>query len=158
MQLGLGGGCHWCTEAVVRTLRGTDEVVQGFIASQPPDNALSEAVQLTLDEGQLPLSVLLDVHLRTHASRSEHSMRLKYRSAVYVGSAEDGARVEGVLAKLAQAFPKPLVTKVLPFVTFQPSDELYQRYHEKRPTAPFCRTHIDPKLSLLREQYAERLI
>lgn len=157
MKLGLGGGCHWCTEAVIQALRGAHNVEQGFIGSEPPNDALSEAVRLELDEDELPLSVLLDVHLRTHASQSAHSMRAKYRSAVYVANQDDASRISVLLKDLAKGFAKPLVTKTLRFVTFQASEETYRRYHEKRPTARFCRTYIDPKLTLLRQSYRDQL-
>ena len=32
-KLGLGGGCHWCTEAVFQSLVGVERVRQGFITS-----------------------------------------------------------------------------------------------------------------------------
>ena len=43
-QIGLGGGCHWCTEAVFQSLIGVQNVAQGFIKSLPPADTWSEAV------------------------------------------------------------------------------------------------------------------
>ena len=34
-EAGFGGGCHWCTEAVFRSLCGVQTVRQGFIAFKP---------------------------------------------------------------------------------------------------------------------------
>ena len=42
-KVGLGGGCHWCTEAVFEALRGVVQVKQGFIRAAPPHDAFSEA-------------------------------------------------------------------------------------------------------------------
>tara|TARA_B100000795_G_scaffold173674_1_gene130984 strand:- start:4871 stop:5212 length:342 start_codon:yes stop_codon:yes gene_type:complete len=33
IKIGLGGGCHWCTEAVFMSLKGVRSVRQGWIAS-----------------------------------------------------------------------------------------------------------------------------
>ncbi|GGY36830.1 peptide-methionine (S)-S-oxide reductase [Parvularcula lutaonensis] len=151
--IGLGGGCHWCTEAVFQALRGVQEVEQGFIASLPPHDFASEAVRLRFDEAVLPLVVLLEIHLRTHASQSDHSMRRKYRSAVYATDDAMAKRCAGLLAELQAGFERPLVTKVLPLVRFELNEERFLNYRAKHPDAPFCSTHIDPKLAMLRAQF-----
>jgi peptide-methionine (S)-S-oxide reductase len=32
-KIALGGGCHWCTEAVFQSLKGVQKVEQGYVAS-----------------------------------------------------------------------------------------------------------------------------
>lgn len=49
MEIGFGGGCHWCIEAVFQSLTGVSKVTQGFIASNPPNEAYSEAVIIEYD-------------------------------------------------------------------------------------------------------------
>ena len=155
--VGFGGGCHWCTEAVFQALEGVTRVEQGFMASDPPDDALSEAARVTFDPTAIPLDVLIEVHLRTHASTAEHSMRGKYRSAIYVEKAAQAARARSALDRLAPDFDAPPVTRVLPLRDFKPSDERFHDYYATDPTRPFCRTYIDPKLALLRERFADRV-
>ena len=82
-RVGLGGGCHWCTEAVFQAVAGVTDVRQGFIRSDPPDDGWSEAVEVDFHPHEVALEDLLAVHLATHASTSAHKMRVKYRSAVY---------------------------------------------------------------------------
>lgn len=137
--LAFGGGCHWCTEAMFQNAEAAREVLQGFAAGPAPYDALSEAVLLTCDAADLPR--LVELHLATHASRSNHSFRGKYRSAVYA----DGDAAETARSILEAATPKP-VTLVVPLVRFEPSPERYRDYYAKRPGAPFCRTYIAPKL------------
>ena len=43
-KIGLGGGCHWCTEAVFQSLKGVHLVEQGYIASEGIAASFSEAV------------------------------------------------------------------------------------------------------------------
>lgn len=155
--IGLGGGCHWCTEAVVKALRGVLSVDQGFIASVPPDDAFSEAVRVTFDEAELPLGVLLEVHARTHASQSQHSMRDRYRSAVYARDRVMASRCRRRLAGLTPLFERPLIISVLPLVAFEASPERFRDYYERRPDAPFCTRHIAPKLRLLQRRFPDRL-
>jgi len=156
-RIGFGGGCHWCTEAVFRSLRGVDSIQQGFIRSVPPNESDSEAVLLEFDPKIIPPKALLDIHLRTHASTSNHSFRRKYRSAVYVFDDNQAASIQQAMAELQAGFEVPLVTKVLPFSAFTASDERYHCYYEKQPMAEFCVRYIDPKLDLLKSQFAHHM-
>ena len=153
-QIAFGGGCHWCTEAVFAALRGTS-VTQGYATSEPPDATPSEAALVEYDEARTPLGVLVAIHLRTHASASDHQMRGKYRSAIYATGAAQAAEAEALLAAERTALG-PLVTRVLPLAAFTPSPPEFARYYETRgPDAPFCRTYIEPKLAKLRREYAD---
>jgi peptide-methionine (S)-S-oxide reductase len=153
IRLGFGGGCHWCTEAVFQSLQGVSKVEQGFIKSFAPQDTFSEAVIVTFDPQAIPLDVLIDVHLRTHASTSAHKMRGKYRSAVYVFSEAQGAAVLHQLSELQAEFDELLVTTTLAFNDFKSSSEQFQDYYRTNTAKPFCKTHIDPKLSTLRQKF-----
>lgn len=156
-RIGFGGGCHWCTEAVFQVLQGVRKVEQGFIASAPPYDSFSEAVIAHYNRKLIPLKVLIEIHLRTHASTSRHKLRGKYRSAIYVFDEKQDTDARDALGGLQPDFTEPLVTQILPFVDFKPSDAFSQNYYATRPQRPFCRNYIDPKLALLRKDYAERL-
>lgn len=153
LRIGFGGGCHWCTEAVFMTLRGVGRVQQGFVRSTPPNDAYSEAVVLNFDSALITQDVLIDIHLRTHASTSQHSMREKYRSAIYTFDDNQLTSCAQTLATLQSDFTKQLVTQVLPFVEFKASDARYHNYYYKNAEKAFCTTYIDPKITLLRERY-----
>ena len=152
-RIGFGGGCHWCTEAVFASLRGVIRVEQGFIRADAPDDTFSEAVVLTFRPEDIPLRSLIEIHLRTHSSTSNHAMRPKYRSAVYAMDAAQADAARRALTEAAPGFDAPLVTRVLPFRGFRPSDERFQRYAEKHAGGPFCTTYIDPKLAVLRKEF-----
>lgn len=153
-KVGLGGGCHWCTEAVFQALRGVARADQGFCRSGPPHEGWSEAVIVHFDPAVIGLVILIAVHLRTHAATSSHTMRDKYRSAVYVFSEEQAGEAEAILAREAGEFDAPLVTRVLPHRDFRASDPRFRNYYATRPGRPFCKTYIDPKLAEIRRDYA----
>lgn len=157
ITIGFGGGCHWCTEAVFAAVTGVYDVEQGFIASTPPDDGFSEAVRVSFDPAEIPLGVLIEVHLRTHASTSNHKLRGKYRSAIYVMSSEQRRLAERALMQVQTGYDEPLVTRVLPLVEFRISDEKYRKYAVKNAGGPFCERYIDPKLARLRETHAKHL-
>ena len=150
-KIGLGGGCHWCTEAVFQAVQGVEKVEQGYIASEEEASDLSEAVIVYYDPKKVVLERLLEIHLHTHNSTSNHSFRKKYRSAVYFFSSEDEKTVKKIFEKLQQDFEKKLVTEVLPLKKFKPSRESIQNYYRKNPDAPFCKRYIEPKLLFIKK-------
>ena len=151
--IGLGGGCHWCTEAVYASLKGMVSVEQGWISSDYPNNGLSEAILIKFDEQLISLQDVIEIHLYTHSATSNHSMREKYRSAIYVLNNKDNNRVKALLKTLQTDFLKPLITQALNLKKFKKSEEKYLNYYYKNPDKPFCQAHIQPKLQLLIQRY-----
>lgn len=82
-KIGIGGSCHWCTEAIFQSLIGVEEVLQGWIHSDGEATTFSEAVVITFDTNLITLEALIEIHLHTHSCTAMHSMRGKYRSALY---------------------------------------------------------------------------
>ncbi|MGJ8551149.1 peptide-methionine (S)-S-oxide reductase [Winogradskyella wichelsiae] len=148
-KIAFGGGCHWCTEAVFQSLKGVSNVEQGFIASHDENSSFSEAVILYYDADIISLQVLIEIHLRTHKSTSTHSMREKYRSAIYSFSGTQKIESETILKKFQPIFKNKLITKVYPFSAFKASRKAIQNYYQKNPKKPFCERFINPKLKLL---------
>jgi peptide-methionine (S)-S-oxide reductase len=153
-QVGLGGGCHWCTEAVFASLAGVMEVRQGWIASQPPSDSFSEAVLLTYNPAIISLADLIEVHLHTHSSTANHSMRHKYRSAVYCFDAVAQQDATTILQSLQSGFDQPIITSVLPFAAFKENIAEQLNYYYTDPERPFCQVYIHPKLQLLRKRFS----
>lgn len=153
-RIGLGGGCHWCTEAMFQSLIGVIHVEQGFIAAPAPDDSLSEAVIVSFDPAAIALADLIGVHLATHSSTSAHALRSRYRSAIYAFAAAQGQRAQSALDRHASQTGLRFVTQVLDFGRFAPSAPRYHNYYASNPARPFCQTHIDPKLALLRQSHA----
>jgi len=155
-KIGIGGGCHWCTEGVFQMLRGVAQVDQGFIRSDPPADSWAEGVIVHFDPAIIGLPILIEVHLRTHspAALASYAAGSKYRSAIYVH--DDGQRREAAEAieALRPAFDTPIDTRILPLRAFKHSDERFRNYYATDPDRPFCRRYIDPKLDLIRREFA----
>jgi len=152
-KIGLGGGCHWCTEGVFTSLIGVTKVNQGWIASNAEHSDFSEAVEVYFDPVMISLADLIEIHLHTHASRSNHSMRGKYRSAVYVYNDAQFAQALTILNSLRTEFSEAIVTQVYAFKTFKHNKVELQNYFYSAPQRPFCQTYIQPKLKLLLSRF-----
>lgn len=153
-KIGFGGGCHWCTEAVFQSLKGINKVAQGWIASTGNNNNYSEGVIVYFDEELIGLASLIEIHLHTHSCTSDHSMRHKYRSAVYCFSGEQETSVAEMIERLQPDFEKPIITKAMPFVSFKMNTSSFLDYYYSNPEKPFCTAFIQPKLTLLMKQFA----
>jgi len=156
-KIALGGGCHWCTEAVFQALKGVTKVEQGFVASTNENNSFSEAVIVHFNTEVISLQTLIEVHLHTHKSTSAHSMRNKYRSAVYSYSDVQKKESELILKTFQPQFENQLITKVYPFSEFKASREAIQNYYQKNPEKPFCERFINPKLKLLLDKFLHQV-
>lgn len=153
-KIGFGGGCHWCTEAVFQSLLGVEKVEQGWIASKGEALAFSEAVIVHFHPEETSLDVLVEIHLNTHKSTAEHSMREKYRSAIYYFENQE-EELSLILEQMNPKFDHRLITQILPFANFKPSRDAIQDYYYSNPKKPFCESFINPKLRLLLERFSE---
>lgn len=156
-KIGLGGGCHWCTEGVFESLIGIKVVNQGWIASTDNNAELSEAIEVYFDQYLISLQTLIEIHLHTHASTANHSMRKKYRSAIYTYNDAQNQAACKVLDSLQSDFDKPIITQVLPFYSFKANKDELQNYLYNSPNKPFCKTYIHPKLRLLLTRFKHQV-
>jgi peptide-methionine (S)-S-oxide reductase len=153
-RIGFGGGCHWCTEGVFQMLAGVDEVEQGFIRSDPPADSFAEGVIVHFRPPVIDLPTLIEVHLRTHDATAPYVATSKYRSAIYVDEDEQRERACAALSSLQLDFEKAVQTRVLALRDFKWSDERFRNYYANDPERPFCRRYIDPKLDIIRRDFA----
>ncbi|SHI80953.1 peptide-methionine (S)-S-oxide reductase [Arenibacter nanhaiticus] len=152
-KIAFGGGCHWCTEAIFMSVNGVVGVDQGFISIDTGEDSFSEAVIVYYQADKIGLHVLISIHLYTHRSTSVHSMRKKYRSAIYTFNEADRKSAETSLEILQQQFSTPLITQVYPFKAFRFSDEMFHNYYYTDPNKPFCTSYIVPKLKVLFREF-----
>ncbi|MBT8296161.1 MAG: peptide-methionine (S)-S-oxide reductase [Gramella sp.] len=152
-KIGLGGGCHWCTEAVFQVLAGVNKVEQGYISTNLQPENYHEGVIVHFDPEKVNLEDLLMIHLHTHKSTSNHSMRDKYMSAVFAFHQVQYFRTEDILKNLQEEFDGHIITSTVRFGNFKPSRPEIQNYYKTDPGRPFCTKYIEPKLKLLTTEF-----
>ena len=155
-RIGLGGSCHWCTEAIFQSLKGVLKVEQGWI-SAIKEPSFSEAIIVHYDQTIISLETIIEIHLHTHSCTSNHSMRKKYRSAIYYFSKKQADQSTKIIDTLKLDFDKPILTQVLEFSTFKLNSENYLDYYYKNPEKPFCQNVINPKLRILMDKFRDKV-
>ena len=156
-KIALGGGCHWCTEAVSQSLKGVTQVEQGYLASTDRNSYFSEGVLVSYQPDVIPLETLIEIHLLTHESTSNHSFRKKYRSAIYFLTPEDETASREALQALQKDFEEPLITQVLPFAAFEASRLSLHDYYFSNPEKPFCQRYSEPKIQMLLKNFSKQV-
>ena len=162
----LGGGCFWCTEALLNTLEGVVRATPGYAGGFVPDPTYrqvcdgttghAEVVEVEYDPEIISLEDLLDVFFATHdptsLNRQGADVGTQYRSIVLYNSPQQKEKVEKVIGWLAKDYSMPIVTEVKELESFYPAEDYHQRYFDRNPNQPYCRAVISPKLAKLRKK------
>lgn len=167
------GGCFWCTEAVLKDVRGVQQVESGYIGGQvtnPDYRAVcsgttghAEAVRVTFDPSEVSYADLLRLfmvmHDPTSLNRQGADVGTQYRSALFPLTPEQEQGARQVMEEFTQAgtFGKPIVTSIEPVGPFYVAEDYHQDYFARNPAQPYCSAVIAPKVSKVRQHYHEML-
>ena len=166
-----GGGCFWCTEAVMQQLKGVESVVSGYTAGDTENPTYreicsgttghAEVVQVSFDPDQISYRDLVEVFLTSHdptqVDGQGADIGTQYRSMIMYHSDEQREIAEGVLNDMAPLFDAPLATELVEEETFYPAESYHQDYYDNNSMQPYCMAVINPKLSKLRQKHADKL-
>ena len=81
-------------------------------------------------------------------------MREKYRSAIYTFSVQQQSLSQAVIQALQTEFNRPIITEVVPFVSFKLNQPQYLNYYYSDPEKPFCLNIVNPKLRKLIKRFS----
>ena len=171
------GGCFWGVQAVFQHVKGVKSAVSGYSGGtkQTADyetvstgkTGHAESVEVTFDPAVVSYQQLLYVffsvvHDPTELNYQGPDHGTQYRSAIfYTNEDQKKAAIDLIEAiNKAKAFPKPLVTQVVPFEAFYPAEDYHQDYMKHNPDDPYIVYNDKPKVAALKEKfpdlYAER--
>ncbi|MCM2264595.1 MAG: peptide-methionine (S)-S-oxide reductase MsrA [Desulfuromonadales bacterium] len=169
----LAAGCFWCVEAVFDRLKGVAQVVSGYAGGKVPyptyrevcdgTTGHAEAVQITFDPAVINFAELLEVFWRIHdpttLNRQGADVGTQYRSAIFWHDQQQRETAERSLraAEAARLWPDLIVTEIVPFTNFYPAEGYHRDYYRLNPHQPYCRIVIDPKISKLHKDFADKL-
>jgi peptide-methionine (S)-S-oxide reductase len=98
----------------------------------------AEAVEVEYDPAKLSYEKLLEVfwenHDPTQLNRQGPDYGSQYRSAIFFHTPEQESEAQLSKEQLEKSgrFKKPIVTQIVPAVTFNPAEDYHQQYLEKR--------------------------
>lgn len=159
----IGGGCFWCTEAVLERCEGVVDVVSGYMGGHVDNPTYeqictkttghAEVIQVTYDKAVLTFEDVLDIFWQAHDPTTLNQQGAdkgpQYRSVIFYHSPEQKNLAEKSKAALdaSGAYDDPAVTEITEASTFWEAEEYHQDYYvNNKNKNPYCRVVITPKM------------
>jgi peptide-methionine (S)-S-oxide reductase len=166
------GGCFWGVQTTFQRIKGVEKTWAGYsggsketanyrdVSSERTGHA--ESVKVIFDPQKISYGTLLRVffsvvHDPTQLNRQGPDVGTSYRSAIFFTSPEQEQVAKAYIAQLdaAKAFPRPIVTQVVPLTAFYEAEEYHQDYAEKNPDNPYIQVCDIPKVHALQAEFPE---
>lgn len=141
------GGCFWCMVKPFDQWDGVHSVISGYTGGHVENPTYQEvktgttghyeAVEITFDPSIISYNEILEVYWQqidpTDAGGQFHDRGDQYRTAIFYHDDEQKALAEASKHALEESrrFSKPIVTEILPAVTFYPAEEYHQDFYKK---------------------------
>ena len=141
-------GCFWGVEAAFRQIKGVVSTQVGYTGGRTQNPSYedvctdrtghAEAVEVTYDPSKVRYEDLLTVFWKNHdpttPNRQGPDVGEQYRSAIFYHSPEQEQAARASKEKLEKSgrFSRPIVTQIVPAVTFYEAEDYHQQYLEKR--------------------------
>jgi peptide-methionine (S)-S-oxide reductase len=166
------GGCFWGVQTTFQRIKGVEKTWAGYsggsketanyaaVSSETTQHA--ESVKVVFDPQKISFGTLLRVFLSvvadpTQLNRQGPDVGTSYRSVIFFTSPEQEKVAKAYIAQLdaAKAFPRPIVTQVVPLKAFYEAEEYHQDYAEKNPDNPYIQVCDIPKVHALQKEFPE---
>lgn len=139
------GGCFWCMEKPFEQLDGVLSVTSGYAGGTTKnpnyenymDGGHIEVIEIVYNPEKVTYKELLDVYWRqvdpTDAGGQFVDRGYAYTTAIFYLNEEQRRLAEQSKKELAGSgvFDKPIVTPIIPAVTFYPAEDYHQDYYKK---------------------------
>lgn len=164
----LGGGCFWCTESVFRAVRGVTTVTSGYAGgarANPTYEQIcsgatghAEVIAIDFDPTVISFERILDIFFATHdpttMNRQGNDIGTQYRSVIFYTTDAQQLIAAAAIEQLKHDGIK-IVTELSPAPMFYPAEDYHQDFYTKNPNQGYCSFMIPPKLSKLKQYFAD---
>jgi peptide-methionine (S)-S-oxide reductase len=162
----LGGGCFWCTEAVIERLPGVKKVTSGYSGGAVPNPSYedvctgetghAEVIQVEFDPAVISYEKLLEVFFEAHdpttLNRQGADAGTQYRSVIFYHDEEQHKAAARAKLAAQALWPDPIVTEIAPLKKFYAAEGYHQDYFRRNPNQGYCSFVIRPKVKKLEEK------
>jgi peptide-methionine (S)-S-oxide reductase len=167
-----GGGCFWCTEAVLQEVKGVEKVISGYSGGNAPGKPTyrevcsgltghAEVVQVTFDANVISYEDILVIFMTTHDPTTMNQQGAdrgtQYRSVIYYHDELQKEIAEVVSKEITPYYEHPIVTEITVLDVFYEAEKEHQDYYRNNQAQGYCSFVITPKLAKLRKLHADKL-
>jgi len=166
------GGCFWGVQTTFERIKGVEKTWAGYSGGTKETanySAVSiettghaESVKVVFDPSKISYGTLLRVffsvvHDPTQLNQQGPDKGTSYRSVIFYTSSEQEKIAKAYIAQLdaVKAFPRKIVTEIVPLQAFYEAEEYHQDYAEKNPNNPYIQVCDIPKVHALQAQFPE---
>jgi len=167
----LGSGCYWCSEAAFSIVKGVENVNPGYAGGRSEDANYetvsggqtnhAEVVKIEFQTSIITLEDILNIfwiiHDPTTLNRQQHDVGRQYRSAIFYANSAQYSIAEQSIKAAQKLYSEPITTTLEALEGFYPAEENMHNYYLNHPDQAYCQIIINPKLTKLRQNYANKL-
>jgi peptide-methionine (S)-S-oxide reductase len=165
----IGGGCFWCTEGVLKDLKGIKKIVPGYCGGHTQNPTYeeicrkktghAEVVKVTYDSKIIDFKTILEIFFTSHdptqLNRQGNDIGPQYRSIVFYNNEEERKIIHSVIDNINDFYDNDIVTEVVPKMKFYIAEKYHHDYYERNSSQPYCAMIISPKIGKIRQKYLD---
>ena len=164
-------GCFWCVEAVYESVKGVEEVINGYSgghtnnptyeASNTGKTGHAEAVEVIYNPDLVSFPTLVDVYFGsqnpTQVNGQGPDRGSQYRSIIFYQNDEQKQIILKKKEELAKKLNANIAAEVYPFQKFWVAENYHQNYERLHPNNPYVRNVSIPRLKKFQAKHPELL-
>jgi len=164
-------GCFWCVEAIYESVKGVDEVINGYSgghtsnptyeASNTGRTGHAEAVEVIYDPQVISFSTLVDVYFAsqnpTQVNGQGPDNGSQYRSIIFYQNDNQKQIILEKKEALSKILNKEVAAEVYPFQKFWIAEDYHQNYEKLHPENRYVQGVSVPRLNRFKAKMPELL-
>lgn len=168
-----GGGCFWCTEAVLQHIKGVTKVTSGYAGGTTENPTYyqvssgktghAEVVRIEFDPNTISYRDLLTVFFASHdpttLNRQGADIGTQYRSIILATTDSQKQEAEQYIKELNESgeVGDPIVTEVKSLEVFYEAEEEHKDFANRNPMQPYVQAVVNPKLEKVKKKFTNLL-
>ena len=164
-------GCFWCVEAIYESVKGVDEVINGYAgghtkspnyeASNTGRTGHAEAVEVIYNSEIVDFATLVDVYFGsqnpTQVNGQGPDRGSQYRSIIFYQNEEQKHIILEKKEALAIELDTKIAAEVYPFLKFWKAEDYHQNYERLHPDNGYIQNVSIPRLNKFEQKFQELL-
>jgi peptide-methionine (S)-S-oxide reductase len=164
-------GCFWCVEAVYESVKGVEEVINGYSGGTTPTinyemsntgkTGHAEAVEVIYNPKIVSFSTLIDVYfgsqdpLQVNGQGPDRGSQ--YRSIIFYQNDLQKKLILQKKSELSKSLNANVAAEVMPFQKFFKGEDYHQDYEKKHPNHPYIQKVSIPRSNRFKKKFPELL-
>jgi len=164
-------GCFWCVEAVYESVKGVDEVINGYSGgftlnptyelSNTGKTGHAEAVEVIYNPKIVSFATLVDVYFGSQnpvqVNGQGPDIGSQYRSILFYQNEEQKQIVTEKKEALSKKLNKRIAAEIMPFQKFWRGEDYHQDYERLNPNSSYIQRISIPRLNRFKQKFPHLL-